>query len=180
MNITAQDSRGLGDPVEAPGVVGAEEAACAAGCYTSCASDVRPRPVRGRAAEAEDLRQTLCCLRKCLFLHADSGAPICRVLPKGGPLPLRHWLNGYLVIQGNIPFGTAPFKQFLELLARKRLGTRWAKYPFSRCRTTSAGGGRGAPSSSTRPSERGAILCGHASWRNTYIQVNISIWYYTI
>ena len=31
-------------------------------------------------------------------------------------------------------FGAAQFKQFLKLPARKRLGTRWAKYPFSRCR----------------------------------------------
>ena len=26
------------------------------------------------------------------------------------------------------------FKQILKLLAGKRLGTRWAKYPFSQCR----------------------------------------------
>ena len=44
------------------------------------------------------------------------------------------WLNGYLVLQGNIHFSTAQFKLFLKLLARKRLGTRWAKYLFSRCR----------------------------------------------
>ena len=31
------------------------------------------------------------------------------------------------------PFRTAQFKHVLKLLARKRLGSRWAKYPFSRC-----------------------------------------------
>ncbi len=45
------------------------------------------------------------------------------------------YLNGYLALQRNIPSRTAQFKQFLELLARKRLGTHWAKYPFSRCRS---------------------------------------------
>ena len=29
---------------------------------------------------------------------------------------------------------TSQFKHVLKLLARKRLGTRWSKYPFSRCR----------------------------------------------
>ena len=43
-------------------------------------------------------------------------------------------LNGYVILQGNIHFRTAQFKHFLNLLARKRLGTRWAKYPFSQCR----------------------------------------------
>ena len=43
-------------------------------------------------------------------------------------------LNGYLVLQGNIPLRTAQFKHIVKLLARERLGTRWAKYPFSRCR----------------------------------------------
>ena len=42
--------------------------------------------------------------------------------------------NGYLVLQGNMHFRTARSKKFLKLLARKRLGTRWAKYPFSLCR----------------------------------------------
>ena len=42
-------------------------------------------------------------------------------------------LNGSLVLQGNIPLRTSQFKH-LKLLARERLGTRWAKYPFSRCR----------------------------------------------
>ena len=31
-------------------------------------------------------------------------------------------VNGYLVLQGNLHFRDAQFKQFLELLARKRLG----------------------------------------------------------
>ena len=47
----------------------------------------------------------------------------------------RHRLNGYLVLQANIHFRTSQSKHILKLLARKRLGTRWAKYPFSRCRT---------------------------------------------
>ena len=51
----------------------------------------------------------------------------------GTPLaPLRlmgTYLNGYLVLQGNIPFRTARSRQFQKLLARKRLGTRWAKDP---------------------------------------------------
>ena len=42
------------------------------------------------------------------------------------------WPSGCLVLQGNIPFRTA---YFLELPARQILGTRWAKYPFSRCRS---------------------------------------------
>ena len=37
-------------------------------------------------------------------------------------------LNGYLVLQGNIPLRTSQFEQILKLLARKRLGTRWAKF----------------------------------------------------
>ena len=36
---------------------------------------------------------------------------------------IRHWLNVYLALQGN-----------LELLARGRLGTLWSKYHLSRCR----------------------------------------------
>ena len=46
------------------------------------------------------------------------------------------YLNGHLVLQGNIPLRTSRFKRILKLFARKRLGTRWAKYPFSRCRDT--------------------------------------------
>ena len=42
--------------------------------------------------------------------------------------------NGYLVLQGNIHFGTKWFETVLELLARKKLGTHWSKYPFSRGR----------------------------------------------
>ena len=37
------------------------------------------------------------------------------------------WLNGYLVLQGNIPLRTSACKNLLKLLAGKRLGTRWAK-----------------------------------------------------
>ena len=42
--------------------------------------------------------------------------------------------NWHLVLQGNIPSRTSQLKHILKLLARERLGTRWAKYPFSRCR----------------------------------------------
>ena len=45
------------------------------------------------------------------------------------------WLNGYLALQGNMLSGTARLKHVLKLPARKILGTRWAKYPFSRFRT---------------------------------------------
>ena len=51
---------------------------------------------------------------------------------------LHGYLHGDLVLQGNIHLTTARFKHILELLARKRLGTRQAKYLFSRCRTFSA------------------------------------------
>ena len=37
---------------------------------------------------------------------------------------------GYLVLQGSVPFRTAQFEHFLKRQARKRSGTRWAKYPF--------------------------------------------------
>ena len=40
-----------------------------------------------------------------------------------------------------MPFRNAEIKHVLELLARKRLSTRWAKYPFSRCRTEPSGPG---------------------------------------
>ena len=40
-------------------------------------------------------------------------------------------LTGHLVLQGKVPFGTARFKQLLE----QPTSTRWAKYPFSRCRS---------------------------------------------
>ena len=36
------------------------------------------------------------------------------------------WLNGYLVLEGNIPLRTPHLKHIVKL---------WAKYPFSRCRT---------------------------------------------
>ena len=49
------------------------------------------------------------------------------------PSPVSAPANGYLVLQGNRPSGTAQSKHFPKLLARKRLGIRWAKYPFSRC-----------------------------------------------
>ena len=43
---------------------------------------------------------------------------------------------------------TSQLKHILKLLARERLGTRWAKYPFSRRRL---------------PSESGTLRCGHLS-----------------
>ena len=45
----------------------------------------------------------------------------------------RHQRNGYLALQGNTPARTSRFEHILKLLARNRLGTHWAKYPFSRC-----------------------------------------------
>ena len=53
-----------------------------------------------------------------------------RKLGKG----IRHRLNGYLALQGNVHLRTAWFKHLLELPAREGLGTHWAKYPFSQCR----------------------------------------------
>ena len=58
----------------------------------------------------------------------DPGAPF-------GTGSMGNQLTGYLVLQGNIPFRTAQFKHFIKLLARKRLGSSWAKYPLSQCRT---------------------------------------------
>ena len=40
----------------------------------------------------------------------------------------------HIVLQGNIPFGTARFKHFLDCWQEQKLGTRWAKDLFSRCR----------------------------------------------
>ena len=34
-----------------------------------------------------------------------------------------------------MPLQTSQFNHILKLLARKLLGTSWAKYPFSRCRS---------------------------------------------
>ena len=51
-----------------------------------------------------------------------------------------HRLNGYLTEWVSSPPGEHTFqnctqvKRFSKLLARERLGARWAKYPFSRCR----------------------------------------------
>ena len=63
------------------------------------------------------------------------------------------WLNKYLVLQGHhIPFRTSQFEQILKLLARQTLGTRWAKYPFSRCRLTRI----------AREGSAGGLVQGHA------------------
>ena len=48
------------------------------------------------------------------------------------------YLNGYLDLQENMHFGAEWLKTILELLARKIIGTRWSKYPFSRRRHTGA------------------------------------------
>ena len=48
-------------------------------------------------------------------------------------------LNGYLVLQGSIPLNTSQLKHIVNMFARQILDTRWAKYPFSRCPTMSAG-----------------------------------------
>ena len=64
----------------------------------------------------------------------------------GGPAPASRVpsFNGYLVLQGSVPLRTSHFKHVLKLLARKRLGTRWAKYPLSRCREGAGRPGRRA------------------------------------
>ena len=46
-------------------------------------------------------------------------------------------MGTYLVLQGSIPPRTSQIKHILKQLARERLGTRWAQYPFSRCRIES-------------------------------------------
>ena len=51
-------------------------------------------------------------------------------------------LDGYPVLQGNVHFTTAQFNRFLKLLARKKLHTHWAKYPFSQCRIRATAGFR--------------------------------------
>ena len=38
--------------------------------------------------------------------------------------------TAYLVLQGSVPSRTSQFKHIVQLIARTRLGTRWAKYPF--------------------------------------------------
>ena len=55
-----------------------------------------------------------------------------------GCVPARHRLNGYLVLKGSIPLRASQLTHIPKLLARKRLGTEWARYPFSRCRPASA------------------------------------------
>ena len=42
------------------------------------------------------------------------------------------WLNGYLALERNVPLRIQS-EHILKLLARKRVGTHWAKYPFSWC-----------------------------------------------
>ena len=59
-------------------------------------------------------------------------------------------LNGYLSSRGNIPLRAAQFKQFLELLARQKLGTRRARYTFCRRRTKN-GSSRWVPGPQRQP-----------------------------
>ena len=59
----------------------------------------------------------------------------------------RHWLSGYLAEwvpshPGKHTFKTSQqFNDILRLLARESLDTRWARYPFSRCRRMDTGEG---------------------------------------
>ena len=71
------------------------------------------------------------------FSFTDARVPLCLGRDARST---RHRLDGYLVLQGNIPLRTSQVKHVLKLLARKRLGTRWAKYPCSRCRSTRPAG----------------------------------------
>ena len=62
----------------------------------------------------------------------------------GGPGIHRHRLDGYLALWVPSPPGkhtlrTSQFRHILKQFARKRLGTRWAKYPLSRCRQACLG-----------------------------------------
>ena len=54
------------------------------------------------------------------------------------------FLKGYLALQGNMHFRAAQ----LKLLARKRLGTRWAKYLFRRSRMVTSQPGSETPTDS--------------------------------
>ena len=67
------------------------------------------------------------------------------------------WLNGYLVLQGNIPLRASQSMHILKLLARQILGTGSAKYPFRL-----AGAETTAPGPWTRmsPSHRRGTLKG--------------------
>ena len=47
----------------------------------------------------------------------------------------RHRFNGYLASSTPLR-ASSQFKHILKLPARRRLGTRWAKSPYSRCRMT--------------------------------------------
>ena len=86
----------------------------------------------------------------CIYTYTDnrtlqhSGARDSRVAARRDAAAAesldRHRLNGYLVFQGNIPSRTSQLKHVVKLLARKKPGTRWAKYPFSRCRLEWAAG----------------------------------------
>ena len=62
----------------------------------------------------------------------------------------RHRLHGHLVLQGTVALRTSQSKHILRLLARKRLGTRWAKYPFSWCQAFCGPGCDSAPTQTSR------------------------------
>ena len=71
------------------------------------------------------------------FPERLSQAILAGIILVGRLAVLGTWLNGYLALQGNTRFiiiRIAESKHVLKLVARKRLGTRWAKYPFSWCR----------------------------------------------
>ena len=70
----------------------------------------------------------------CLYRHRRNGYLV---------------INGYLVLRGDIPWRTSTSKHIVKLLARKRIGTRWAKYLFSRHRSENP---------------RGLMFRGGAAW----------------
>ena len=83
---------------------------------------------------------------------------------------LRLLLNGYLVLQGKMHLRTAQSKDFLKLLARERLGTCWAKYPFMPRRWPEEEGGLCEAGVPQRPRGR-----GDAQWICAYIHIYIYI-----
>ena len=73
-----------------------------------------------------------------IYIHTRPALPrdvdVQPLLPSVGKGLMGTQLNGYLVLQGNLNLRTARFEHFPKVLARERLGTRWAKYPCSRCK----------------------------------------------
>ena len=79
-------------------------------------------------------------------------------------------LHGYLVRQEDIPLRTSPFKHILKLLARRRLGTRWAAYPLSRCRSL-------APLSPWKSSEPFRMKSGGGAKPSSRCRTRPPLWY---